>query len=229
MYCQPVMALPAAISPLDVSRRTVAPGDVIDWHAHWHDELCLVLDGTPIIGHAGSKLIPQDDTLFLFGESEEHGVWNLGGATARLWLLEFRINSDVRTDFRELFDRTPERRVLKLSAGQRHRFCSLCQKLALEKDATGSLSEFAASAWLTLQLVDITRWLSANFEVDLAGLSTIRSRANDFRSESLSRFAPAPLSQTLRNFSAGNVDSPSDGSGQGAIANQQPFGQRDRL
>ncbi len=125
MYCQTVMALPAAISPLDVSCRTVAPDDVIDWHAHWHDELCLVLDGTPTIGHAGSKLIPQDDTLFLFGESEEHGVWNLGGATARLWLLEFRINSD------------------------------------------GCLSAFAASAWLTLQLVDITRWLSADFEVDL--------------------------------------------------------------
>jgi Helix-turn-helix domain len=160
------MALPAAISPLDVSCRTVAPDDVIDWHAHWHDELCLVLDGTPTIGHAGSKLIPQDDTLFLFRESEEHGVWNQGGATARLWLLEFRINSDVRTHFRELFDRTPERRVLKLSAGQRYRFCCLCQKLALEKDATGCLNEFAASAWLTLQLVDITRWLSASFEVD---------------------------------------------------------------
>jgi len=111
------MALPAAISPLDVSRRTVAPGDVIDWHAHWHDELCLVLDGTPIIGHAGSKLIPQDDTLSFLGESEEHGVWNLGGATARLWLLEFRINSDVRTDFRELFDRTPERRVSQTFGG----------------------------------------------------------------------------------------------------------------
>jgi Helix-turn-helix domain len=168
-YSRTVMTLPAAISPLDVSCRTVAPDDVVDWHAHWHDELCLVLDGTPTIGHAGSKLIPQEDTLFLFRESEEHGVWNLGGTTARLWLLEFHINSDVRTHFRELFDRTPERRVLKLSAGQRHRFCCLCQKLALEKDATGCLNEFAASAWLTLQLVEITRWLSANFEVDLGG------------------------------------------------------------
>jgi hypothetical protein len=65
------MALPAAISPLDVSCRTVAPDDVIDWHAHSHDELCLVLDGTPTIGHAGSKLIPQDDTLFLFRETTE--------------------------------------------------------------------------------------------------------------------------------------------------------------
>jgi hypothetical protein len=162
-----VITLPEALSPLEVSCRTVAPDDVIDWHAHWHDELCLVLEGTPTIGHAGSKLIPQDDTLFLFKEREEHGVWNLGGATARLWLLEFRINSGIRTYFRELFDRTPERRVLKLSAGQRHRFCCLCQKLALEKDATGYLGAFAASAWLTLQLVDITRWLSANFEVDL--------------------------------------------------------------
>src|SRR5260370_18265990 len=71
--------------------------------------------------------------------------------------------------------------------------------------------------------------LTAVAENSSAGLSTILSRANDFRPESLSRFAPAPLSQTLRHFSAGNVDSPSDGSGQGAIANQQPFGQRDRV
>ena len=70
-----VMTFPEAISPLEVSCRTVAPDDVIDWHAHWHDELCLVLEGTPTIGHAGSKLIPQDDTLFLFKEREEHGVW----------------------------------------------------------------------------------------------------------------------------------------------------------
>src|SRR5260221_5892503 len=177
------MALPAAISPLDVSCRTVAPDDVIDWHAHWHDELCLVLDGTPTIGHAGSKLIPQDDTLFLFRESEEHGVWNLGGATARLWLLEFRINSDVRTHFRELFDRTPERRVLKLLAGQRHRFSCLCPKLALENDATGSPTEISASAWLTLQLVDITRWLSANFEVDLGDGAQIEPHCFQLRQQ----------------------------------------------
>jgi hypothetical protein len=125
------------------------------------------LEGAPIIGHAGTKLIPQDDTLFLFKESEEHGIWNPGGPTARLWLLEFRINSGVRTHFHELFDRPPELRVLKLSAEQRHRFCRLCQKLALEKGATGCLSALAASAWLTLQLVDITRWLSANLVVDV--------------------------------------------------------------
>jgi len=161
------MNLSSALSLLEVSCRTLAPDDVIDWHAHWHDELCLVLEGTPTIGHAGSKLIPPHDTLFLFKECEEHGVWNSGSATTRLWLLEFRTNSGVKAHFRELFDRTPEGRVLKLSAGQRQRFCSLCRKLVFEKAATDCLSAFAASAWLTLQLVDITRWLSANPEVNL--------------------------------------------------------------
>jgi AraC-like DNA-binding protein len=161
------MHLRSAVSLLEVSCRAFAPDDLIDWHSHWHDELCLVLEGTPTVGHGGSKLVPETDTLFLFKESEEHGVWNSGNSTARLWMLEFRINPAVKADFRELFDCPPERRVLKLSASQRHRFCGLCQKLALEKDASGYLNAFAAFAWLTLQLVDVARWVLANAEVDL--------------------------------------------------------------
>jgi hypothetical protein len=159
------MHLSAAVNLLEVSCRTVQPDDLIDWHAHWHDELCLVLEGTATVGHAGSKFLPEAGTLFLFKESEVHGVWNSGRAVARLWLLEFHINSVTRTHFHDLFERSPETRILKLSAGQRQRFCNACQKLALEKEATGFLNAFAASAWLSLQLVDVTRWLSANPEV----------------------------------------------------------------
>jgi hypothetical protein len=162
------MHLSATVNPLEVSCRTVQPDDVIDWHAHWHDELCLILEGTPTVGHAGSKLLPEAGTLFLFKESEVHGVWNSGPAAARLWLLEFHMNSVTRTHFHDLFERSPETRILKLSAGQRQRFCSACQKLALEKEAAGFLNAFAASAWLTLQLIDVTRWLLANPEVGLA-------------------------------------------------------------
>ena len=161
------MNLSSALSLLEVSCRTLAPNDVVDWHAHWHDELCLVLEGTPTVGHAGTKLIREASTLFLFKESEEHGFWNPGSASVRLWLLEFRVNSGLKVHFGELFDRSPEGRVLKLSAGQRRQFCSLCQRLAFEKGAPGYLSAFAASAWLMLQLVDVTRSLLANSEIDL--------------------------------------------------------------
>ena len=163
------MHLAPAVSPLEVSCRTLRPDDVIDWHAHWHDELCLVLEGMPVVGHASSKFLPEAGTLFLFKENETHGVWNPGRANARLWLLEFHINSVTRIHFRDLFERSPEKRILKLSAGQRHRFCNACQELAFEKGTTGFLNAFAASAWLTLQLVNVTRWLAASSETEPAG------------------------------------------------------------
>jgi Helix-turn-helix domain/Cupin domain len=162
------MHLSGAMNPLEVSCRIVQPDEVIDWHAHWHDELCLILEGTPTVGHAGTKLLSEAGTLFLFKESEVHGVWNSGRTTARLWLLEFHISSVTRTHFRDLFERSPERRILKLSPDQRQRFCSACQKLALENGAPGFLNTFAASAWLTLQLVSVARWLLANPETGLA-------------------------------------------------------------
>jgi hypothetical protein len=162
------MNLSSDLSSLEVLCRTLAPDDLIDWHAHGHDEFCLALKGTPIIGHAGGKIVPQTDTLFLFTEREMHGIWNSGPATARFWLLEFRVSSILRGRFRELFERPPEQRVFKLSAGQRQRFTSVCQKLAFEKDAPGILNAFAASAWLTLLLVDVTRWLVIRPELDFA-------------------------------------------------------------
>jgi helix-turn-helix protein len=162
------MNLTADMSPLAVSCRTVAGDDLVDWHAHGHDEFCLVFEGNPTIGHAGGKIVPQIDTLFLFKEGEMHGLWHSGPAIARLWLLEFSVSSLLRTHFRELFDRPPEQRVLKLSALQRQRFSSACQKLAFEKNEPGSLNAFAACAWLTLLLVNVTRWLVLKPGLDFA-------------------------------------------------------------
>ena len=160
------MNLSADMSPLEVFCRTVAPNEAIDWHTHRHDEFCLLLEGKPTIGHAGKKIVPPIASLLLFKEGEIHGIWNPGPATARLWLLEFRISPLLRIHFRELFERLPGERVLKLSPSQRQRFSSACQKLANEKDAPGFLSVFAASAWLTLLLVNVLRWLVVKPEFD---------------------------------------------------------------
>src|SRR3974377_795982 len=131
------MLFSSALMPLDVSCRTVVPGDVVDWHAHRHHELCLILEGEPTVEWAGGKGTSEVDTLFLFKESEVHGLWNSASVPARLWSLEFRIRSNLKTQFRELFELSPQRRVLKLSADRRKGFCDACQKLALEKGALG--------------------------------------------------------------------------------------------
>jgi Helix-turn-helix domain/Cupin domain len=149
----------AGLNPLEVLSRSVTPGDPIDWHTHRHEEFCLILEGSPTIGHAGSKLVSQTDSLFLFKEGEMHGVWNSGPATTRLWQLEFWASTLLKTELHELFERPPEQRVLKLSTAQRRRFSSTCQKMAFEKNAPTFLNALAASAWLTLLLADVTRWL----------------------------------------------------------------------
>jgi hypothetical protein len=145
--------------------RTVAPDDAIPWHAHQHDELCLILQGTPSIGCAAGKVAAETGTLFLFREGESHGFWT-SGMTARFWSLEFRISADTKHQFRDLFELSPRRRVLRLSAPHQQSFCYTCQNLALEDGARGSLNAIAASAWLTLQLVNVTRWLLAQQKAD---------------------------------------------------------------
>ena len=161
------MLLSSTLRLLEVSYRTMVPGDLVDWHAHRHHELCLILEGKPTVGWAGGKLFPAADTLFLFQESEAHGIWNSASVPARLWSFEFRIRSNLKTQFRELLELSPQRRVLKLSADQRKGFCNACQKLALENGALGFLNALAASAWLALQLVNVTRWLLAHSDGDL--------------------------------------------------------------
>jgi len=162
------MNLPADIRLLEVWFRNLAPAEVIDWHAHRHEEFCLILDGTPTVGHGAGKIVPRTATLLLFKEGEMHGVWNSGPAPTCLWLLEFRIDAALRDHFRELFERSPQERVLKLSPSQRQRFSYTLQKLTFEKHSPDSLKAFAESAWLTLLLVNMTRWLVIQPKLDFA-------------------------------------------------------------
>ncbi|MBV9999510.1 MAG: AraC family transcriptional regulator [Verrucomicrobia bacterium] len=149
----------AALNPLRVSSQTAAPDTALEWHSHPHDEFWLVLDGTPLVGHSGSKACPAPGTLFLFTEGEAHGFWNLGNVPVRLWALEFRTSSSIRNEFGTLFERPPHARVLGLSALQRQRFCNTCQKIAFERVAAGFLNATAASVLLALQLIEVSRWL----------------------------------------------------------------------
>ena len=86
----------------------------------------------------------------------------------------FRINSQVRAEFHDLFERSPERRMLKLSADQQQRFCNTCKKIAFEKIALQKGGSFcpahattAASVLLALQLIDVARWFSMRSEINL--------------------------------------------------------------
>ena len=159
------MSFCAILSPLDIFSRVAAPHVVMDWPSHSHHEFCLVVDGIPTLGYAGCKVCAEPGTLFLFIPNEAHAVWNSESVTARLWSLEFRIGDSVMTEFSALFERAPERRVLKLSTGKQQWFCNTCQRIAFEK-AAGVPGATAASVWLALQLVTVTRWFSAQPDAD---------------------------------------------------------------
>jgi hypothetical protein len=155
------MTFSSVLAPVEVSTQVLAPNALVDWHAHFHDEFCLITDGTPSVGHAGARLPVDPGTLFLFKEGEIHGIWNRGSATSCLWQLDFRIASEARTEFSSLFDRPLEQRIVRLSPAQQTLFCDICQKIDSEKNLADTSNRSAASAWLVIQLVNVTRWLMA--------------------------------------------------------------------
>jgi hypothetical protein len=161
-----------AVHPLRAVSQAPVP-NIPERHSHEYDELCLISAGMPVVRHAGREVRSEAGTLFLFTQGEAHDVWDLGIANARFWSLEFRIHSQARAEFHDLFERSPERRMLKLSADQQQRFCNTCKKIAFEKSALqkGGFSPVhalaAASVLLALQLIDVARWFSAHSETDL--------------------------------------------------------------
>ena len=142
-------------------------------HSHVHHELCLITAGMPVVRYAGSEFRSEAGTLFLFPQDETHGVWDLDLTDARFCSLEFCVHSQVRFEFHDLFERSPERRRLKLSADQQQRFCNTCKKIAFERIASqkGGFAPVhgttAASVLLALQLIDVARWFSTYSEIDL--------------------------------------------------------------
>jgi hypothetical protein len=155
--------------------------DLIPWHTHPHEELCVILEGRPIVGCSTGRRMPTDaGTLFLFNEGEQHGFWRSGGSPVRFWSLEFHVSAYGKQQFRELFDLPAKSRILKLSAFQRQNFCNTCRSLALEDGSPRSLNSVAASAWLTLQVVNVTRWLSRSSKTQLLdGLQEIDPQCFD--------------------------------------------------
>lgn len=166
------MSLSDVFHPLHAVSKTPAMR-ISEEHSHEHDELCLISAGMPVVRHAGSEGRCEAGTLFLFTQGEAHDIWDLGITQARFWSLEFRIHSQVRAEFHDLFERSPERRRLKLSADRQQRFCNTCKKIAFEKIAlqNGGLGPVhaitAASTLLALQLIDVARWFSTLSDTDL--------------------------------------------------------------
>ena len=147
--------------------------DLIPWHTHPHEELCVILEGKPIVGCSTGRIPADAGTLYLFNRGEQHGFWPSEGLV-RFWSLEFQVSEYGKRQFRPLFELPPHSRILKLSAFQRHNFCSTCRNLVLEDGSPRSLHSVAASAWLTLQLVNVTRWLAGLSKTEsLDGLQEI--------------------------------------------------------
>ena len=144
-------------SGVEASNHVVA---AVNWHVASYDEFWLITKGTANIGHAGRLVSSDAGTLFLSRQGEAHGFWNRSAIT-RLLVLKFQISPAGRREFSELLDLPPEKRIIKLSAGQQHLFCDIFFKIAFEKSRNGCSNAAAVAAWLTIQLVNVMRWADA--------------------------------------------------------------------
>ena len=146
--------------PVEASSSVVAPTSAVGWHVASHDDFWLITTGSATMGHAGQLFPSEAGTLFFSRRGETQGFWNRSAAT-RLWVLKFEVSSAGSIEFSELLDLPPEERILKLSAAQQQLFCDILLKIAFAKSTHDRLSAAIASAWLTIQLVNVTRWVSA--------------------------------------------------------------------
>jgi hypothetical protein len=146
--------------PVEACSCIVAPTSKLGWQLASHDEFWLVTTGSGTMGHAGKLIASEGGTLFLSRRGETQGFWNQSAAT-RLWVLKFDVSSGGGIAFSGLLDLPPQERILKLSAPQERLFCDILSKIAFAKSTQDRLSAAAASAWLTIQLVNVTQWVSA--------------------------------------------------------------------
>lgn len=195
--------------PVEASSSVVASTSRVGWHVASHDDFWLITAGSATVGHAGQLFASEGGTLFFSRCGETQGFWNRSAAT-RLWVLKFEVSSAGSMEFSELLDLPPQERILKLSTAQQQLFCDILLKIAFAKSTQDRLSAAAASAWLTIQLVNVTRWVSTRrdylsvcgTEVDLQCFDLwqkIHRYACQVRSAEPMQFSKNPAYDSLRH------------------------------
>ncbi len=127
------------------------------WEISSLDQLALFAKATAVVGQAGRLYYSEEGTLFLSRQGENVAAWNPGGM-GRIWVLTFRTDCNRIRGLSEILGRPPEDRIIKLSSGQRQLAYDIFQGTASEGGNDSSLGVDAASAWLTIQLVNVMRW-----------------------------------------------------------------------
>lgn len=195
--------------PVEASSSVLASTSTVGWHVASHDDFWLITTGSATMGHAGQLFSSEGGTLFFSRRGETKGFWNRSAAT-RLWVLKFEVSPAGSMEFSDLLDLPPEERILKLSVAQQQLFCDIFLKIAFEKSTQDRLNAAAASAWLTIQLVNVTRWVSARggnlsgceAEVDLQCFELwqkIHRHACQARSAEPMQFSKDPAYDSLRH------------------------------
>jgi len=142
---------------------------VMTWEISSLDQLELFAEATAVVGEAGRLYYSEAGTLFLSRQGENVAVWNPGGL-GRIWVLTFRTDSSHIGRLSDVLKRPPEDRIIKLSSDQQRLTYDILQNIASESSNDSSLGADAASAWLTIQLVNVMGWFGGtrneDFEAD---------------------------------------------------------------
>jgi len=136
------------------------PGAFFDWHQHDDlDELCLVLEGCPMIGHAGKRRNASKGELFLFRRGESHGFWNESQSSGPLAIVHFDAE-DLATGnplLNSLLTAASGRRVFALSSDEFQATSELFRGLHRERIADSATRGMAEMGWLHLILAACLR------------------------------------------------------------------------
>ncbi len=91
------------------------PRDSYDWHTHDSEELCVVLEDSTTIGHAGRKRRARPGQVFWFRQGERHGYWNQGQDSPRLLVYNFALRKPSVPWLDRIYRAAPAQRVWHLS------------------------------------------------------------------------------------------------------------------
>ena len=115
--------------------------------------------------HAGRRFSSAPGTLLLLAPNEGAGFSNHKSTSARLLVLNFRVGSGARAEFRSLIELASHERVITISPSQQRVFCDFLFKIAFEQGISSPVfpgSGTAASAWLAIALTSVMRWIFAS-------------------------------------------------------------------
>jgi hypothetical protein len=160
----PVRSARPDTEPAILSMRCIAaePSSSFDWHSHPCFEFSFVSDDDATFGYPPGMRAVRRNTLVLYHANERHGGWSGPRQSPRFWVVHFAISHETLALFPGFADPHPDRRVWRLDDEQAETFRWILLQILAERTNPRDLQQSAESAWLSLLLISVHRWVKGD-------------------------------------------------------------------